>query len=55
MMVVAFGIGAWLGARMDGTAGPLTNGMGFWGVLIALIAWTLVWKYAEPGLQKVAG
>ena len=55
MMVVAFGIGAWLGAHMDGTAGPLTNGMGFWGVLIALIAWTLVWKYAEPGLQKVAG
>ena len=53
MMVVAFGTGAWLGSRMDGTASLLTNGMGFWSVLIALIAWTLVWKYGEPTAQKV--
>ena len=48
MMVVAFAIGAWLGTHMDGTTGPLIKGMWFWSVLIALVAWTLVWKYAEP-------
>ena len=48
MMVVAFGIGAWLGSHMDGTTRPLTHGVWFWSVLIALFAWTLVWKYGEP-------
>ena len=48
MMVVAFAMGAWLGKHMDGTTGPLTNGMWFWSTLIALFAWTLVWKYGEP-------
>ncbi len=48
MMVVAFAMGAWLGTHMDGTTGPLTNGMWFWSVLVALFAWTLVWKYGEP-------
>ena len=48
MMVVAFAMGAWLGTHMDGTTGPLTNGMWFWSALIALSAWTLVWKYGEP-------
>ena len=55
MMVVAFGIGAWLGAHMDGTAGPLTNGVWFWSVLIALFAWTLVWKYGEPAHSAPPG
>lgn len=57
MMLVAFGMGAWLGTHMDGTTGPLTNGMWFWSALIALSAWTLVWKYGEPSLygpQKAA-
>ena len=54
MMLVAFGIGAWLGTHMDGSIGPLTNGMGFWSVVIAVVAWTLVWKYGEPGQQKAA-
>ena len=48
MMVVAFGIGGWLGGHMDGTTNPLTHGVWFWSVLIALSAWTLVWKYGEP-------
>ncbi len=48
MMVVAFAMGAWLGTHMDGTTSPLANGMWFWSVLIALSAWTLVWKYGEP-------
>ncbi|MBT2299410.1 multidrug effflux MFS transporter [Variovorax paradoxus] len=47
MMLAAFGIGGWLGARMDGTVLPLALGMWFWSVCIALIAWTLVRKYGE--------
>jgi DHA1 family bicyclomycin/chloramphenicol resistance-like MFS transporter len=45
MMVAAFGVGQWLGTRMDGTVGPLVNGIGFWSVLIALSAWTLVQRH----------
>ena len=47
MMVVAFGIGSWLGARMDGTVLPLTNGLWFWSLMIALSAWVLVRKYGK--------
>ena len=50
MMVVAFGIGSWLGVRMDGTVLPLTNGLWFWSVLIALSAWVLVGKYGHQNL-----
>ena len=50
MMVVAFGIGSWLGVRMDGTVLPLTNGLWFWRVLIALSAWVLVRKHGHPHL-----
>ncbi|MGH6637642.1 MAG: multidrug effflux MFS transporter [Polaromonas sp.] len=48
MMVAAFGMGGWLGNHMDGTVRPLTNGVWFWSVLIALTAWTVVRKYGEP-------
>jgi MFS transporter, DHA1 family, multidrug resistance protein len=48
MMVVAFAMGSWLGTRMDGTVLPLTNGVWFWSIVIALSAWTLVRKYGEP-------
>jgi MFS transporter, DHA1 family, multidrug resistance protein len=48
MMVVAFGIGSWLGVRMDGTVLPLTNGLWFWSAMIALSAWVLVRKYGHP-------
>jgi MFS transporter, DHA1 family, multidrug resistance protein len=48
MMLVAFIMGGWLGSRMDGTVLPLTNGVWFWSILIALSAWTLVRKYGEP-------
>jgi DHA1 family bicyclomycin/chloramphenicol resistance-like MFS transporter len=47
MMVVVFGIGSWLGTHMDGTVLPLTNGMWFWSIMIALSAWTLVRKYGH--------
>ena len=42
MMVVAFGAGSWMGAHMDGTAAPLIEGMAFWSVTVALVAWILV-------------
>jgi MFS transporter, DHA1 family, multidrug resistance protein len=48
MMVVAFATGSWLGTQMDGTVRPLTNGVWFWSVLIAAVAWTVVRKYGEP-------
>lgn len=48
MMLAAFGIGGWLGARMDGTVMPLALGMWFWSACIAAIAWTLVRRHGEP-------
>ena len=48
MMVTAFGVGHWLGGRMDGTVLALTNGLWFWGTLLALTSWTLVQRYGRP-------
>ena len=45
MMLAAFGVGSWLGLNMDGTVAPLTNGVWFWSVCIALTAWTLVQRH----------
>lgn len=49
MMLAAFGIGAWLGLRLDGTVWPLVNGIWFWSVVLALLSWTLVQKFGDPG------
>lgn len=54
MMVVAFAMGGWLGTHMDGTVRPLTHGVWFWSVLIALTAWTVVRKYGEPAHEAAA-
>lgn len=51
MMLAAFGVGGWLGTRLDGTVLPLANGIWFWSVCISLSAWTLVRKHGE---QRVA-
>ncbi len=48
MMLAAFGIGGWLGTRLDGTVFALTNGVWFWSVLVATAGWTLVQWYGEP-------
>jgi DHA1 family bicyclomycin/chloramphenicol resistance-like MFS transporter len=48
MMLVAFGVGGWLGQRLDGTVFPLANGVWFWSVCIAATAWTLVQKHGNP-------
>jgi DHA1 family bicyclomycin/chloramphenicol resistance-like MFS transporter len=42
MMVFAFAMGQWLGANMDDSVLPLTNGLWFWGVVTAAVAWGLV-------------
>jgi len=64
MMVVAFGVGGWLGlalARPElgaGTVRPLTDGVWFWSTLIAVTAWTLVQRHGEahtpPQRQGIA-
>ena len=46
-MVSAFATGQWLGAHMDGTVAPLVYGIGFWSVLIAVSAWTLVQRHGR--------
>lgn len=47
MMVAAFIVGGWVGTRLDGSAAALTQGVWFWSVCIALVAWTLVPRYGE--------
>ena len=47
-MVVAFGVGIWVGQRLDGTVFALTNGVWFWSVCLAAVAWTLVQRHGEP-------
>lgn len=49
MMLAAFAIGGWLGLRLDGTVWPLVNGIWFWSVVLAVISWTLVQKFGDPG------
>ena len=49
MMVVAFGMGGWLGHHADASVYTLTNGIWFWSVVIAVVAWTAIKKYCEPG------
>ncbi|AOF85553.1 drug resistance transporter, Bcr/CflA subfamily protein [Hydrogenophaga sp. RAC07] len=62
MMIAAFVVGGWLGQSLaaiqagTGTVLPLTNGIWFWSVLIALAAWTLVQRFGEsrPGPERLA-
>ena len=47
MMLVAFAVGSWLGARMDGSVLPLALGVWFWSAVTALVAWTLVQRQGQ--------
>jgi MFS transporter, DHA1 family, multidrug resistance protein len=53
MMLAAFGMGGWLGKSLAGieqgerSVLPLTNGIWFWSVVIATVAWTLVQRYGQ--------
>ncbi len=46
MMLAAFGVGHWLGLQPGGTVLPLVQGIAFWSAALALIAWTLVPRFA---------
>jgi DHA1 family bicyclomycin/chloramphenicol resistance-like MFS transporter len=48
MTLTALAVGLWLGAQLDGTVYPLTLGIGFASVTVALVAWTLVQRDGEP-------
>lgn len=56
MMVMAFGMGGWLGKSLAANPSsvlPLTSGIWFWSVAIAATAWTLVQKHGEPRTPPV--
>ncbi len=56
MMVMAFGMGGWLGKSLAANPSsvlPLTSGIWFWSVAIAATAWTLVQRYGEPKAPPV--
>ncbi|MFN6996018.1 MAG: Bcr/CflA family efflux MFS transporter [Aquincola tertiaricarbonis] len=42
LALVAFCVGLWLGQALDGTVRPMAYGLGFWSVMTATVAWTLV-------------
>jgi DHA1 family bicyclomycin/chloramphenicol resistance-like MFS transporter len=48
MMLVAFGVGQFLGATLDGSVYPMTLGIGVFAVLLAATAWTLVQRHGDP-------
>jgi len=47
LAVVAFAIGLWLGAALDGTVRPLAYGLAFWATATAAVAWTLVRRHVD--------
>jgi DHA1 family bicyclomycin/chloramphenicol resistance-like MFS transporter len=47
LTLVAFGVGGWLGQRLDGTVFPLVNGVWMWSVVIALLSWTVVQRHGD--------
>jgi MFS transporter, DHA1 family, multidrug resistance protein len=47
-MLAVFAVGAWVGARLDGTVFALTNGIWFWSACISTAAWTLVQRHGDP-------
>jgi len=54
LTVVAFGIGAWLGARIDGTVFPLVHGVWFWSAVIAFVAWVPVQRWGDVSAKAAA-
>lgn len=50
MMLMAFGMGHWLGLHLDAASpAPLALGVWFWSVCTALTAWTLVYRFGQAG------
>jgi len=48
LAAVAFGIGSWLAAAMDGSARPVALGIAFWALMTATVGWTLVRRHGAP-------
>jgi len=48
MMAAAFAMGGWLALQGAETVQPMTNGVWFWSVCIALTAWTAVQRHGDP-------
>jgi len=48
LAAVAFFVSTWLGGALDGTPRPMAYGMGFWALVTAAIAWTLVQRHGAP-------
>jgi len=46
LAATAFGIGLWLGRALDGSVMPYALSLGFWSLLTAAVAWTLVQRVA---------
>jgi MFS transporter, DHA1 family, multidrug resistance protein len=47
LAAVAFGVGLWLGQVLGSQVLPYALGLGFWSVLTAGVAWTLVQRHGE--------
>ncbi len=47
LAATAFGVGLWLGQALDGRLLPFALGLGFWGLMTSLTAWTLVQRLAR--------
>jgi DHA1 family bicyclomycin/chloramphenicol resistance-like MFS transporter len=48
MMLMAFGVGLWLGRSLNGTVYPLTLGVGAFSIGLTVVAWTLVQRHGHP-------
>jgi DHA1 family bicyclomycin/chloramphenicol resistance-like MFS transporter len=47
LALVAFAVGRWLGAALDGSVRPLAYGLAFWALATCTVAWTLVQRAAR--------
>ncbi len=47
LAATAFAVGLWLGQALDGRVLPYALGLGFWSLLTAIVAWTLVQRHGE--------
>jgi len=51
LALVAFAVGLWLGQALDGTLRPMALGVTFWGLVTAVVAWTLVQRHGAATLD----
>ncbi len=47
MMLTAFATGSAIGQMMDGSVRPMVLGIVFWGVMIVIVAWSLVQRHGK--------